>query len=279
MARSPRQEEEWGLQHRDVMPMDVVAILNLFDKELRINPPPETGLRIDTSGGLVREIRDNVCVIYSKVSPAWLDQVIADEVGRCASQGQELEWKIYGHDAPHDLGTRLAAHGLQADEAETLMAFDLAHEVPSEVTSSDLAIRRVQDETGLRELLASQTAVFARDHSRMGEELRRRLSDPTLGLYVAYSNGTPVAAGRLSLPPDRSFAGLWGGGTLPGFRKRGIYRALVAARASEARARGYRYLTVEARNTTSRPILERLGFVPLTSVVGWIFRPPPLQPT
>ena len=55
------------------------------------------------------------------------------------------------------------------------------------------------------------------------------------------------------------FAGLWGGGTVPGWRRRGIYRALVGCRARLAAERGYRYLTVDA-SPESRPILERTGF-------------------
>jgi GNAT superfamily N-acetyltransferase len=65
-----------------------------------------------------------------------------------------------------------------------------------------------------------------------------------------------------------AFVGLYGGGTDPAWRGRGVYRALVAARSAEAKARGYRYLFVDARET-SRPILERLGFEALATVRGW----------
>ena len=61
--------------------------------------------------------------------------------------------------------------------------------------------------------------------------------------------------------------------TLQRWRRRGIYRALVAARARLAVQRGYRYLQVDASDD-SRPILERLGFVPLTITVPYVFTPP-----
>ena len=51
-------------------------------------------------------------------------------------------------------------------------------------------------------------------------------------------------------------------------RAAAVYRALVAARAAEARRRGHRYLTVDARET-SPAILQRIGFQPLTTICDW----------
>ena len=72
------------------------------------------------------------------------------------------------------------------------------------------------------------------------------------------------------MPANRTFAGLWGGCTLAEHRGRGIFRPLVAARAKEARDRGFCFLNVDAAET-SRPILERVGFIALTGVTGWRF--------
>jgi GNAT superfamily N-acetyltransferase len=47
----------------------------------------------------------------------------------------------------------------------------------------------------------------------------------------------------------RGFARLLGGSTLPQWRGRGIYRALVAVRAQRGAARGVKYLQVEASET------------------------------
>lgn len=56
------------------------------------------------------------------------------------------------------------------------------------------------------------------------------------------------------------------------FQGRGIYRALVAHRARIAAERGFRYLQVDAL-PTSRPILERLGFVQLSKTTPYTRRP------
>ena len=83
----------------------------------------------------------------------------------------------------------------------------------------------------------------------------------------------PVCSARIEFLPHREFASLWGGGTVPHRRGRGIYRALVAYRAQLAADRGYRYLHVDA-SAQSRPIRERLGFVALASTTPYVWTPP-----
>ena len=61
--------------------------------------------------------------------------------------------------------------------------------------------------------------------------------------------------------PKRSrFAGLWAAVTLPTHRRRGIYSALVAARALEAARRGFDFVMVDARAESSL-ILKHMGFL------------------
>ena len=83
-------------------------------------------------------------------------------------------------------------------------------------------------------------------------------------------DGQPVSGGRVDFEDGVEFAGLFGGITLPEYRGRGLYRATVARRAELARERGYRWLYSDAL-PTSRPILERLGFVPLTTTTPFVF--------
>ena len=79
--------------------------------------------------------------------------------------------------------------------------------------------------------------------------------------------------GAVGLALGASFAGvagvvgalalLAGAVGLPELRNRGLYTALLAARVQEARARGWRYLTIDAGHM-SRPIVEKRGFRLLT---------------
>jgi GNAT superfamily N-acetyltransferase len=111
---------------------------------------------------------------------------------------------------------------------------------------------------------------FGEPHDDLEARLLSALAvkPPILAVVVAMAGEDPIAAGRLGLPSSGDFASLWGGGTVPGWRQRGVFRSLVAYRARIARDRGFRYLQVDA-SAASRPILERLGFVELAKTVPY----------
>jgi GNAT superfamily N-acetyltransferase len=91
----------------------------------------------------------------------------------------------------------------------------------------------------------------------LGDMLRK---DPEqLSVFVAYINEQPASAAWINYSKQSQFASLWGGATISRFRKQGLFTALLAVRAQEAKARQVRYLTVDAM-PMSRPILEKLGF-------------------
>lgn len=194
-----------------------------------------------------------------------VEELITQEIA--AWRGAEpLEWKVYAHDAPSDLAERLASRGFVPDPPGTLMVSQLSR---APIASQAIDIRRVNDERGIDDFLAAASEAFDEDQAPMRAELEARLSGGTLALFVAYAGARPIGAARLELPPERAFAGAYTGSVVPDHRGRGIYRALLRARAKEAARRGYDYLVVEAWET-SRPILERLGFEPLTAYRKWI---------
>jgi GNAT superfamily N-acetyltransferase len=125
---------------------------------------------------------------------------------------------------------------------------------------------------GLREAAAVSSKAFGKEDLERMLQFEARLTDPTFGLFIAFLHGAPVSAGRVELPQDRSFASIWGGGTVPEFRHQGIYRAMVATRAQLAQDSGHAYLAVEALET-SRTTLQRLGFVKMADVTGFVLRP------
>jgi len=247
-------------------------ILRQYDAEMRADPPPEPGVSRTWSGGVLRTTGLYNCIGYTTLAGADIDQEIATQVAFFRTLGQPVEWKLYGHDQPAGLADRLARAGFRPEETEHFMVRDLEDGPIEDPEAAGITLAQVRDFPGLQDFVAASSVAFQRDESRNFEAFGNRLADPTCALHVAYDGPLPVSTGRLELPPGRDFASLWGGGTIPSHRGRGIYRALVAARAWEALWCGYRYLTVDARNT-SRPILARLGFVELTTVTAWMFEP------
>jgi hypothetical protein len=109
--------------------------------------------------------------------------------------------------------------------------------------------------------------VWHENFSAMTERLARDLQQTPdqLSVYVAYVDGVPASAAWIYFHTGSQFASLWGGSTVPTYRKRGLYGALLAARVQEAQRRGVRFLTVDA-SLMSRPILESLGFRWLSTI-------------
>jgi hypothetical protein len=122
-------------------------------------------------------------------------------------------------------------------------------------------VRRITDPEKLADVVSIERQVWNEDFSSLGEFLGESLRSypDQMSVYVAYVDGLPASAAWVYFPKHSQFASLWGGSTVGGFRKQGLYTALLAVRAQEARSHGVRYLTVDA-SPMSRPILEKFGF-------------------
>lgn len=122
-----------------------------------------------------------------------------------------------------------------------------------------------------------ESAVWGQDWSWLGENLIGRIAaaPDDIAVLAAEADGEVVSAAWIVFiqPGADGFARLLGGSTLPAWRGRGIYRALVAARAQLAAARGVKYLQVDASDD-SAPILRRLGFHAVTTTTAYVWTPP-----
>lgn len=165
----------------------------------------------------------------------------------------------------------MLAAGFTREPAEVLLVAeiaDLALEVPA---PADVELRAVVDKPGVDALVSVHDEVFGEDHSGLGRALLNTFArrPSAAAAVVAVAGHTPIAAGRVEFHAGTDFASLWGGGTLPAWRGRGVFRSLVAHRAALASARGFRYLQVDA-SPESRPILQRLGFIELATTTPFV---------
>lgn len=121
---------------------------------------------------------------------------------------------------------------------------------------------------------AMQDEVFGDPVSNeMADALLHRLSlGDGMELWVAEFDGQIVSAGRLEPVHGTTFAGIWGGATRPEWRRRGIYRALTAARARSALDLGKTLIHSDSTEY-SRPILECSGLLKASTTTPYRWRP------
>ncbi len=210
--------------------METSEILGRFDEQMRRRAAPDCLFVGDGWSAVLWRPEDG------RVEPL---------IARMRDLPGHVEWKYYSHDGP-ELRQRLVAAGLEPDDEETVVVAETASISPP---LADVELRVVTDE-----FVDLAARVFGR---------RFELPEKAVAV-VAVVDGEPVSGGRVDFEDDVEFAGLFGGVTLPDFRGRGLYRAVVAKRAELARERGYRWLYSDSL-PTSRPILERLGFVAITT--------------
>jgi len=211
-------------------------------------------------------------VVWSDLTEATADRAIAAQLAWLDAQDgadREFEWKLYSHDRPADLADRLAAAGFVPEPPETLMVAEIA-ELPLDIPAPDgVRFETVTDAAGVDLLTEVHALAFTTVLAGYRERLLSHLGDANVHMTVAMAGGRAVCGARLEFHPGTRFASLWGGGTVEEWRRRGIYRALVAHRARIAAGRGCRYLQVDASDQ-SRPILERLGFAPLAVTTPYV---------
>ncbi|HAG58863.1 MAG TPA: GNAT family N-acetyltransferase [Arthrobacter bacterium] len=256
-------------------------ILAAYDSQLRrlIPPAVPSGHEYQLLGPLLRVTGQRRGFIESArdlgVDGGMLDRLIAEQRDYFASRGEAVEWKTRAHDLPIGLETRLGAAGFVPEARETVLVGESAAMAGEPAVPEGVRLTQVRERPDLERLAAMKSEVWGADYSWVAPDLHHRLaSDPeNLVVLMAEASGVVVSAAWLEINPGTDFAGLWGGSTLPAWRGRGIYKALVSARAQVAAARGVKYLQVDA-STDSEPILRRLGFRAITTTTPFVWTPP-----
>lgn len=202
-----------------------------------------------------------------------LDALIRRVRDRSAALGQAIEWKTYGHDR-QDLSERLHRAEFMPEDQEALIIGEATDLINAGESPAGITIRATTDLADLRRIAAMQSEVWGVDWSWLADDLLDRIESAPANIVVlvAEAAGEVVSAAWLVIMHGTEFAGLWGGSTLAQWRRKGIYRALVARRAQIARDRGIKYLLVEASKDSS-PILQRLGMHPVSTTTPWVWSP------
>lgn len=261
------------------------AYLAAYDKQIRarITAAETAAGRADRSGPVIRKIFPlergliTYCDLAGMTGRA-LDDFIAAQRDHFTRLGLPAEWKYHSHDQPADLPDRLAAAGFVPEEAETLLIGESAR-LAQNAAPAGVTLREVTEQPDLDRIRELEEAVWGDDHGWLPGVLGRDLADPDDPCVVVVAEAGPdvVCAGWIRLHRGTDFASLWGGSTLPRWRRRGIYRATVGYRARLGADRGFRYIQVDASDD-SAPVLTRLGLVPVATTIPYLWTPPPGPP-
>ncbi|MBF9134432.1 GNAT family N-acetyltransferase [Plantactinospora sp. S1510] len=266
--------------------LDADLLRTVYDAQLRarVPDPVPPGVTVERDGPLLRikGLDQGGFLTYrdlAGLAGAELDELIVRQRDHFDMLGQQVEWKLHGHDEPADLAERLRAAGFVPEERETVVigpVAPLAATLP--VPPEGVRLREVTSRADLDRIAELKSQIWGADGGWLADGLERELAagaeldQPPLTIVVAEAGDELVSAGWVRFVPGTRFATLWGGSTLPHWRRRGIYRALLTYRARLADARGFNLLQVDA-SEDSRPILERLGLVSVTTTTPYVYTP------
>lgn len=192
-------------------------------------------------------------------------EVIEEVAARVAGWGLfGVAWWVSAVTLPPDTEETLRARGGKQIDAVRILARELGGGLPELDVPGDVTVEIVSDERTFRAASMVTVRGWGRkepDEAELARDLGEALEDlATWSAFrvVASVNGEPASSGGCTM--GEAAAQLWGAVTLPGFRRRGSYRAVLAERLRLAREHGAPLAVVKGRVETSGPILLRAGF-------------------
>lgn len=207
------------------------------------------------------------------------DAAIAAQRDFFAGRGQRVEWKTYSYDEPADLGVRLVAAGFVRQDDEALLLGELKDLISDGGPPPGVTVRTALSHNDFRRIHELGALIWGAERWQSDDGPAGDLDAPApatpdemMLLAEESADGPVLCAARVTLSPGSDFAGMWGGNTHPDWRRRGLYRALLAARARWAIERGYALARVDA-SPDSEPILRRLGLHRVATTVPYVLDP------
>lgn len=248
--------------------MDRLALLRAYDEDMR-RDAWVPGLPAQRMPELTRYYdagQREVLVMWHAFGADQAERIVERELAFFGQAGA-INWKIYDGDEPANLAQVLRARGFVPEEESALMTCP-TESLASLPLAGPADVLRLTTAGDVDQLDRVWSAVWPDANGGWVDVIREVVAegDERLQVMVARIAGEPVASGYVVLDPRGRFAYLGGGATVEAHRGRGLYRSLVLARARIAKAAGIAHLAVEA-SAQSRPVLERLGFIRLTTLV------------
>jgi hypothetical protein len=197
-------------------------------------------------------------IVLSEVAPEDAERAIDEGIGSYSAHGKPVKWCVGPWTRPADFGERLARRGFTNWDVRGMGC----------ATTLDMAVPRDVEVHAVEEAEVDRFVAIAQEGWGMPSDQaeadrashRAAFAErPRVAWFFAASRGADwIGTGGLLLREGYGY--LLAAQVLERGRGKGAYRALVAARLAFLRERGVEYAVTHARESTSAPLLEHLGF-------------------
>lgn len=202
-------------------------------------------------------------VALSQVSSADAETVIDEAIALYREFGQPVKWCVGPWTEPADFGERLERRGFRSWDVRGMGCSTST--IVQTTSSAQIHVERVTPAT-LDEYLVTSHRGWNTPEETLERARQPHLdgvsgSPPNVILFTARFGDEAVGTGGIFVrQAGRAYGYLVGTQVLDHARGRGVYRALVGARLRALRDLGIEYAVTQAREATSAPMLEHLGF-------------------
>lgn len=191
-----------------------------------------------------------------------VDALIQQVIGRFSASQSSFSWLVGPDDQPE--------HQYQAERLEAaglVKKYDLAGMMLDDLfgladRQTDVAVQEMSGAAISEQIDLLRQAYETSQEA--AELLLVKLSpdrqDERFRAYVAMNDGRPVGFGYTYYVPGLPLVNLRMAGTLPDFRRKGVYRSMIAKRLADARDDGMRSAIVTSIRGTSTSSLAAFGF-------------------
>jgi len=198
-------------------------------------------------------------IIFSQCGDDEVENLVHASTSQYHSRGLPIKWCITPFTKPSNLDSFLDQADFYSWEYRGMGmdVKDYSHRVPKRIEVQSVTDEIVEDYLDV--LLAGlEISSKQREIAKESLDYSRNKCPLRWFHYVAYLDKKPVGTSAFVLKENSAYFS--GGLVLKEFRGKGIYRALLSARVKEVERQSVSFITTQVRETTSAPILEKLGW-------------------
>lgn len=199
-------------------------------------------------------------VIHSQVDPSMIDSVIDETLKQYSDIGTPFKWCVTPFTEPKNMAQLLTSKGFSQWSARGMYIFCDQSEalIDPNLRVDLLSMDNIDDfiETSHRGWSGGELSTDER--RRLTEITSKNLEKKNVMSFLAYADGVPAGTGAMILKDNSVY--LVSANVLKDHRGKGLYKALLSKRLAEAANLGFQLAVTHARENTSAPILEKIGF-------------------